>query len=161
MRMQEGCLLHHMLYGLVQACRAALGHILALSLSVSLFFFEVTKTSVASSGSPERIASTDFWTGRLNQKAPAECAEPRQLVLTGADGGAHTIWSPSNSAQRKRNTKILGKGELIACLVILLFWGMETVITRHQSSQLEVLIITAAHKREERREQSHYFVQIY
>lgn len=87
MRMQEGCLLHHMLYGLVQACRAALGHILALSLSVSLFFFEVTKTSVASSGSPEHIASTDFWTGRLNQKAPAECAEPRRLVLTGADGG--------------------------------------------------------------------------
>lgn len=75
--------------------------------------------------------------------------------------GAHTIWSPSNSAQRKRNTKILGKGELIACLVILLFWGMETVITRHQSSQLEVLIITAAHKREERWEQLHYFVQIY
>lgn len=161
MRMQEGCLLHHMLYGLVQACRAALGHILALSLSVSLFFFEVTKTSVASSGSPERIASTDFLDGSFKSKGARWVCRAPPAGAHRSRWGAHTIWSPSNSAQRKRNTKILGKGELIACLVILLFWGMETVITRHQSSQLEVLIITAAHKREERREQSHYFVQIY
>lgn len=55
---------------------------------------------------PECITSSVFWMGLLSHKPPAECSEPRWSVFTAVRQiGTQTIWSPSNTAEKKRNTK--------------------------------------------------------
>ncbi len=47
-----------------------------------------------------------FWMGLLNHKPPAERAGPRWSVFTAVQPiETRTIWSPSNTAEKKRNTK--------------------------------------------------------
>lgn len=44
--------------------------------------------------------------GLLNHRPPAECDGPRWSVFTTVQQiGTRTIWSPSNTAEKKRNTK--------------------------------------------------------
>lgn len=51
-----------------------------------------------------------FLDGSFKSKGARWVCRAPPAVAHRSRWGAHTIWSPSNSAQRKRNTKILGKG---------------------------------------------------